>query len=291
MIRVFPRKTAWTPTDELSFVGDPPLFRPPIQPVSISVVFTWDIPEAERLFRAWSDYYPEVDMGGPAFDDPGAEFVPGRFVKTGVTVTSRGCTKDCQWCLVPKREGWIRELPIQSGWNVIDNNLLACSRQHVELVFDMLCSQAEPVRLSGGLDAEIFHPWHVDLLKSIRLKFAWFACDYPGALPNLERIADLMSDFTREKKRCYVLLGFNGESLSQAEKRLEAVYTLGFLPFAMLYRRPSAPKEWDAEWKKLQKKWCRPAAFRTYMKRKHNKTLNRTGTNGAGFFDTQRPGG
>jgi hypothetical protein len=25
MIRVFPRRTKWTPTDELAFVGDPPL--------------------------------------------------------------------------------------------------------------------------------------------------------------------------------------------------------------------------------------------------------------------------
>ncbi len=49
MIRVFPRKTAWTPTDELAFVGDPPLFRPPEQPVMVSVTFTWDIPEGERL--------------------------------------------------------------------------------------------------------------------------------------------------------------------------------------------------------------------------------------------------
>lgn len=259
------------------------MFRPPQQQVAISVVFTRDIPEAERLYRAWSDYYPQVDMGGPAFDDPGAEFMPGRFVKSGVTVTSRGCTKNCEWCLVPRREGWIRELSIQPGWNVIDNNLLACSRQHVESVFEMLRKQPEPARLSGGLDAEMFQPWHVDLLKSIRLKFAWFACDYPGSLPNLERVSDLMSDFSREKKRCYVLLGHNGESLKQAEKRLEAVYNLGFLPFAMLYRGQEE-KEYSTRWRALQRKWCRPAAFRTYMKRKHNKSLNRTGTNGAGLF-------
>lgn len=64
MIRVFPRKTNWTPTDDLAFVGNTPLFRPEDQPVRVSVVFTWDIPEGERLVRAWSDYYSDVKIGG-----------------------------------------------------------------------------------------------------------------------------------------------------------------------------------------------------------------------------------
>lgn len=267
MIRVFPRKTNWTPTDKLSFVGDPPLFRPPDQLVCISVVFTWDIPEAERLYRSWSRFYSDVQLGGPAFDDHGGEFVQGRFLKEGVTITSRGCIKECPWCVAWKREGGIRELPIVMGWDVADNNLLACSRGHIERVFVMLRQQSEPIRFSGGLDAELLQPWHVDLLKSIRIKFAWFACDYPGAMKNLERVADLMSDFSQEKKRCYVLIGFNNESLRQAERRLESVYRLGFLPFAMLYRAPeSNAKAWSHDWLALQKKWCRPAAFKLHMK-------------------------
>lgn len=267
MIRVFPRRTSWTPQDEFSFVGDPGLFRPPEQPVFISVTFTWDIPEAERLFRAWSVYYSDVRMGGPAFDDPGGDFRSGVFLKQGITITSRGCSKVCEWCLVPKREGWIRELPIKNGWDVADNNLLACSRDHIEAVCDMLKRQPEPIKFSGGLDAEMLQPWHVDLLKSLRLKFAWFACDYPGAVRNIERAADLMADFSREKKRCYVLIGFNGESAAKAEKRLETVYNLGYLPMAMLYRAPDISKKvWPREWRQLQKTWSRPAAYKAKMK-------------------------
>ena len=43
-IRVFPRQTAMTPTDELAFVGDPPLslWRPSADEVHVSVTFTWD---------------------------------------------------------------------------------------------------------------------------------------------------------------------------------------------------------------------------------------------------------
>lgn len=58
MIRVFPRKTKWTPDDELAFVGDPPLFRPSDnQAVYISVAFSWDIQEGLRLKKSWKRFY------------------------------------------------------------------------------------------------------------------------------------------------------------------------------------------------------------------------------------------
>jgi hypothetical protein len=266
MIRVFPRRTKWTPRDPLAFVGDPPLFRPPDQPVKISVLFTWDKPEAERLKRAWSDYYSDVEIGGPAYGAKGDEFIPGQFVKPGVTITSRGCIRKCAWCFVPKREGKIRELKIKDGWDVIDNNLLACSKKHIDVVFNMLKRQSESIKFSGGLDARLLEQWHVDLLKAVKLEFAWFSCDYPGSEKYLERVADLMSDFHQRKKRCYVLIGFNGETPKEAEARLLYILRLGFDPFAMYYRgdgKTDKPRDWAL----LQRRWTRPGAYRMLEKR------------------------
>lgn len=263
MIRVFPRRTKWTPTDNLAFVGDPPLFRPQHQPVYISCTFSWDMPEAERLARSWSRFYSDVKVGGPAYGDQGGEFEPGRFLKTGVTITSRGCIRHCPWCIVPKREGGIRELEIRDGWIVQDDNLLACSDDHIHAVFEMLARQPRAASFHGGLDARLLQPWHVDLLKTIRLEEAWFACDSPEAVKPLESVADLMSDFNIGKKRCYVLVGFNGGSVLEAEQRLETVYALGFLPFAMLYKNDTLETQrWSPGWSRLLKKWCRPAAYR-----------------------------
>jgi len=44
IVRVFPRRTTATPTDEMAFVGDPPppAFRPEADEVHISCTFTWD---------------------------------------------------------------------------------------------------------------------------------------------------------------------------------------------------------------------------------------------------------
>lgn len=267
MIRVFPRRTKWTPADGFAFVGDPPLFRPINDlPVRISCLFTWHIEESERLKRSWSRFYSDVQTGGPAYDDKGGDFEPGMFVKSGITHTSRGCSKSCNWCLVPGREGWIRELPIKPGWNVNDNNLLACSMRHVEKVFQMLQQQKRPIVFSGGLDAELFRDEHAELIQSIKLSEAWFACDYPGAIEHLEKVAKLLPEISPRKKRCYVLIGFDGESIRQATSRLKAVFNMGFWPFAMLYHTPDVKrKKWSAEWLSLQRTWCRPAAFKHEM--------------------------
>ena len=267
MIRVFPRKTTWTPTDELSFVGDPPLsfLRPPPQPVHISVTFTWDIPEGERLLKAWSIYYGDVQLGGPAFDDPGGPFEPGRFVKNGVTITSRGCPKCCPFCFVPRREGKLRELPIRDGWILADNNLFACSKEHLERVFAMLRRQPEAAKFKGGLDATLLNDWHLELFESIRIRELWFACDTPKALMPLERVASMIERYPRRSRRCYVLIGFNGESIDEAQDRLKSVYDLGFLPFAQLYRGPSQ-RNYAPAWKALARTWSRPAIYKRLNK-------------------------
>lgn len=261
MIRVFPRRTKWTPTDDLAFVGDPPLFRPPEQPVFISVAFTWDIPEAQRLQLAWKQYYHSVLIGGPALDNPGAGFEPGIFIKKGVTITSRGCLWNCPWCFVPKREGEVRELEIESGWIIQDNNLLACSKKHQEKVFEMLLEQRSPIEFSGGLDGHFLSTWHIDWFKKLKVYQFWFACDHAESFKRLEKIADLMSDFPEQKKRCYVMIGWNGESLVDAEARLEKVYSMGFLPFSQPYQGETWI-DYSKEWKKLNRKWSRPAAYR-----------------------------
>ncbi len=262
MIRVFPRRTAQTPGDDLAFVGDPPMFRPSEDlPVRVSVTFTWDREEGIRLGNAWRAHYSDVLVGGPAFDDRGGEFVPGQFLKEGMVITSRGCPRHCAFCFVPRREGPLRELPIRDGWNVQDNNLLACSRDHIEAVFAMLARQRHYAKFGGGLDARLLKQWHIDGLRALGIDELWFACDSAGQLPALTRASDLLGDFRTDQKRCFVLIGYGEDTLAAAERRLEAVYGLGFLPFAQVYRSDTYMRR--PEWADIQRKWSRPAAYRT----------------------------
>jgi len=262
MIRVFPRRTKWTPTDDLSLVGDPPLWRPEVRPVYISCVFTWDKKECERLARSWLRFYPDVRIGGPAYDDEGGEFIVGRFLKIGVTITSRGCPKKCPYCYVPKREGHVREYPIKDGWILQDNNILACSKSHQQSVFEMLQRQSKAIDFNGGLDPEFLNEWHIQEFEKLKVRHFWFSCDTPEDEKYLPKLVDLMSDYKEWQKRCYVLIGFNGETISQAEQRLNRIYRAGFLPFAQLFQGDEK-RHWTPEWDALQRKWCRPAAYRS----------------------------
>ncbi len=53
VIRVFPRKTSATPTDDGVRIGVGPGLFDQADRVEISVTFTWDLPAAERLAREW----------------------------------------------------------------------------------------------------------------------------------------------------------------------------------------------------------------------------------------------
>jgi hypothetical protein len=254
-----------TPDDDLVFIGHPPLFLPPEQPVRISVVFTWDIQTGLMLKKSWSAHYDDVQIGGPAFGDPGDEFEPGRFLKSGITITSRGCKRKCGFCFVPKREKGIRELEIKPGHILQDNNILACSDKHIDLVFGMLRRQKKAITFGGGLDARLFKDWHRDLFNSVKVKEMWFACDTKAGIKPLEKTGALLEDYKQNKKKCYTLLGWDkSETVKQAEERLIKVYDLGFEPFAQLYQ-PEKRTEYPKEWTDLQRKWTRPAIFKSFM--------------------------
>lgn len=272
LIRVFPRRTNATPDDELAYCGPPDLFAQADE-VHVSVTFTYDRIIAERLAEEWKHVAP-VKLGGvgwrsPEFPagDPGADFVPGRYIKPGYVFTSRGCPRRCWFCSVWKRDPVPRLLPIIDGWNILDDNLLACPRLHVEAVFSMLRRQRRRVEFTGGLEARALEDYQVGLLADLKPRpNCFFAYDPGDPFETLESAARrlLAAGFTARSHRlgCYVLIGFPKDTFSDAEKRLRDMLRIGFTPRAMLWRpeTPSAER-WrpSADWRGFQKRWFRPA--------------------------------
>ncbi len=266
IIRVFPERNKWTPDDPLAFVGEPPLFRPgtPDTPVMVSVTFTWWRKRAEEIANSWRMFYKDVRIGGPAYDDPGDEFEPGMFLKSGCTITSRGCPKKCGWCSVPYREGAQRLLTIKPGWIVQDNNLLSTPEQHFANVFEMLRAQDRSIYFNGGLDKHFLKPWHVQFFDSVPIGELWWAADVPDDFRWLVKVKELFSHIPIRKMRCYTMIGYEGETLAEAEKRIENIFDLGFMPFSQLYQPPFADvpaKIYGLDWKAVNRKWSRPAAY------------------------------
>jgi hypothetical protein len=272
LARIFPRKTKATPDDALAFFPTPrnqaiaaPMFVEADE-IHIDVTFTQDKPRAEVIAEEWRRIAP-VKIGGVAYGDPGQEFIPGRYIKPGYTFTSRGCPRRCWFCSVWKRDPVPRLLPIQDGWNILDDNLLACPEPHVRSVFAMLARQNRRVEFTGGLEALALQDYQVDLLAGLKPRpNCFFAYDPGDAFETLKSAADrlLAAGFTRRshRLRCYVLIGYPKDSFSLATKRLTDILNIGFTPMAMLWQPETASAEKyrpDAEWKRFQRPWARPA--------------------------------
>lgn len=269
IVRVFPRRTSMTPDDSMAFVGNPPLpfFLPEADEVHVSTIFTWDIEESHRLAEAWRQHYPTVYLGGPAFNTKLNGFTPGMYIKHGVTFTTTGCNHNCPWCLVSSREGRLVERKdFAPGYIVQDNNLLQASKGHILRVFSMLKAQRRAATFSGGLEARLVNPWLVEQLQSLRINQLFLAADTRGALVSLAPALKLLSDLPRRKLRVYVLIGFNNETLEEADARLREVWSLGGLPFAQLYQPPDHYVTYPWQWKQLARIWSRPAAMFSLMR-------------------------
>lgn len=232
--------------------------------VLISVTFTWDIPEAERLARLW-EKVAQVEIGGPAYGTVGQDFVPGRFLKHGYTITSRGCPEKCWFCAAWKRDGaGARELQICDGWNVLDDNLLACSDVHIRSVFKMLARQKHRAEFTGGLHAERLRQWHVDLLTQLRPRpVVWLAYDEERDLDPLFVACKMLNEagWTPQGHmlRAYVLCGYRGDTMAGAERRMQTVLRAGATPMAMVYRGQDG-READG-WHTWARQWIRPACI------------------------------
>jgi len=265
VIRVFPRKTAATPDDINVRVRVAPVrFDDEADEIHIPVIWTYDIPVAEELEKVWK-YVAPVKVGGPAYDDPGGEFVPGKYVKLGYVMTSRGCPNNCWFCSVPRREGDIREIGITEGYNLLDSNILACSDDHVRAVFAMLAvgkkKYKKPVEFTGGLEAARLQQWHVAALRELKPKQLFFAYDTPDDLEPLVHAGKMLhaAGFTAASHclRAYVLCGYRGDTIDRASARMKQAVAAGFMPMAMLYRGVDGSR--DNAWMRFQKKYARPA--------------------------------
>ena len=276
ILRVFPRRTSYTPDDAMVWVGMPGLVIPDHDEIHISCTFTWDKKYCNELAYQWDGRTNKpVRLGGPAFGSQAEDFIQGLYIKRNIIFTTRGCNNHCPWCCVPRLEGTLKELPIVPGNVIQDNNFLQASDAHKEKVFAMLKTQKQ-ICFRGGLEADLVDDKFCDALNGLyytlgsrkvsRIAELWLACDTDGAIPKLRAACEKLKNvgFNREKIHCYVLS--YGKNMDADEARARAVYEAGAMPFMQLYRDFSDTKtEYSAEWNAFARMWQRPAAIKAHM--------------------------
>lgn len=215
ILRVFPKQTSYTPIDKLTYYPNgllqAPMWElfPEFGEIHISCSFTWDKAFCRKLQEEWQVFTDKpVKLGGPAFGSVAEDFTPGLYLKPNIIFTSRGCNNNCPWCIVPKIEGKLKELPIVPGNIIQDNNFLQTSSQHKEKVFEMLRTQ-HGICFKGGLQASLIDDHFVENIQSLKIKELWLAADTDASLPALKKACNKLkkAGFNQEKVKCYVLIG------------------------------------------------------------------------------------
>ena len=213
----------------------------------LSVVFTWDLPDAYSRAVWLRQLGYTVHAGGPAvalMPDylAGVATCNGREVAAlerhnpAATFTSRGCIRRCPFCAVPRIEGDLREL---DDWPVrpivCDNNLLACSRAHFDRVVDRL-RPLSGIDFNQGLDARLLTKYHAERLAELDclVRLAWDDMAYERPFWRAYEMLRAVG-FPADRIRAYVLIGYN-DTPEDALCRLRAIWERGSFPDPMRYQ-------------------------------------------------------
>lgn len=166
--------------------------------------------------------------------------------------TSRGCIRDCGFCIVKEKEGMIRDVPFDwiSHHKVVllDNNFLASPKWREKLEY--FIRQQLKVCFTQGLDIRLINDENAELLAQVkyydlhfRKRRLYFAFDDPQ-LENIviEKVHLLERHHIPSNHLLfYVLIGFGSTTFKQDYRRFEILRDLGCLPFIMLYNNSHDP--------------------------------------------------
>jgi len=159
--------------------------------------------------------------------------------------TSRGCIRDCGFCIVKEKEGMIREVPFD--WIshhkvvVLDNNFLASPKWKEKLEY--FIRQKLKVCFTQGLDIRLINPENAELLSKVkyydshfRKRRLYFAFDDPTLEQLIVQNVALLGShgIIPEHLLFYMLVGYN-TTFEQDYRRFQVLDSLHVLPFVMIY--------------------------------------------------------
>lgn len=192
---------------------------------------------------------PDIDALMPLYDLWSTDYSLG--------YTSRGCIRQCDFCIVPSVEGAIRDYQPISQFHdpshrriiLLDNNFLASPnwRQNTQY----LQENGLAVNFCQGLDIRLLNEDNVRILADLKYQNPhWthhqltFAFDSSSITPFVERGLQLLIDHgvRNENIQFFVLLGHD-ETFDQEKARCELLWNRwGVLPFCMLYNNTHDPQ-------------------------------------------------
>ena len=230
--------------------------------VYMSKVFTFSpdvdtVIDADEIIQGGTGYKnygnlpPEVEATYPDYS-----IYPD--FKSAIGFLTRGCIRNCPWCIVPRKEGHIRpaatwqEIKRPDSREIVfmDNNVLACD--HGLQQIEEMGGQPVWVDFNQGLDARLITPDVAKLLAQLHwIRFVRMSCD---TLPMLPVVIDAARNLVEagiapSRLWCYVLV----QDVVTAHKICMTLDLWGITPFAQPYRdydggEPTEEQKYFARW-------------------------------------------
>ena len=244
--------SAWHKAQGDSVEWYSPLFSRPDK-IYASKVFTFT---QDYIDYAYGD--PEPVRGGTGYDP--AVRLPYEVERTlpdysiypewgsALGFLTRGCIRNCQWCIVPRKEGALQVVDdierIAAGRRdvvLLDNNFLAAPGEFIREQLEKAARLGLRLDFNQGLDARLMTTDNARLLAACRwIRFIRFSCDTAAMIEPIRRAVRLIRETgSRREIFCYMLV----QDIADAEIRLRELVKLKVTPFAQPYRDFSGKAE------------------------------------------------
>lgn len=209
----------------------------------------------------WLCVHPDIEMGGSGWD-LGKE-LPSEIerlrpdyelygIDYGMGFLSRGCIRNCPFCIVQKKEGRLRQVaeigdllnPLSNFLILLDNNLLALP-DALDILHE-LTNRGLAVNFNQGLDIRLVTPEIARALGKVQYwdrsrhnRTLYFAFDDTRIEGAVRRgIGILLDAGIPSKHLCfYALAGFGDQTLEDVLYRCEVLREYGIRPYVMRCRR------------------------------------------------------
>ncbi len=231
-----------------------------------NALFEYDKVYVSKVFDFTPDYpYPirakEVVCGGTGYDRTAnllyevermyPDYSLYDLKNTAYGFLTRGCPRQCEFCLVSKKEGCqsVKVADLSNFWKgqkeikLLDPNLLACADKN-ELLQQLVESKAK-IDFTQGLDIRLMTEELAELIMRCKIKMIHFAWDFEK---DSDVITRKLKEFKRQtgidqrKARVYILTNFN-TSFEFDLYRVYELKNLGFDPYIMIYDKQNASRK------------------------------------------------
>jgi len=213
-------------------------------------------------YRLYEDLAPEIDAMKPDYSIyPQYDYAIG--------FLSRGCIRNCPWCIVPRKEGKIRQYDdietVSCGRRdvvLMDNNFLANERGFIAEQLEKARRLKLRIDFNQALDARLVDEENARWLAACHWsKYIRFSCDTMGVIEPVKAAIRTMRAAGYRRKFFIYILTKEVESALERIRELTA-FDAHVSPFVMPYRNLYGDGKIADKRCALLANWCNQQAVR-----------------------------